>query len=155
MGQYQCWCSSRFYITVSFIPKHINDLSDNLQCNPKLFAGDTSLFCTIKVPERTANNLNNDLKEINKWAFQWKISFNSDPKKQVEEVIFSRKTAKKVHRKVFFENIPVNKVDSQKHFDLHLDLKLSFNIHIKTVLTKVNRTIDLLEKFNKYYLDHL
>ena len=45
---------------------YINDLSDNLQCNPKLFADDMSLFSTVKLPERTANNLNNDLKEINK-----------------------------------------------------------------------------------------
>ena len=29
---------------------YINDLSDNLQCNSKLFADDTSLFSTIKVP---------------------------------------------------------------------------------------------------------
>ena len=55
---------------------YINDLSDNLQYNPQLFADDTSLFSTIKVPKRTANNLNNDLKEINKWVFQWKMSFN-------------------------------------------------------------------------------
>ena len=44
---------------------YINDLSHNLQCNPKLFADDTSLFTTVKDAERTANNLNNDLKEIN------------------------------------------------------------------------------------------
>ena len=37
--------------------------------NVKLFADDTSLFSTVKVPERAANNLNNDLKEMNKWAF--------------------------------------------------------------------------------------
>ena len=41
----------------------INDLSDNVQCNPKLFADDTSLFSTVKDSERTANNLNNDQKE--------------------------------------------------------------------------------------------
>ena len=45
---------------------YINDLPDNLQCNSKLFAGDTSLFSTVKMLQRTANNLNNDLKEINK-----------------------------------------------------------------------------------------
>ena len=49
---------------------YINDLSDNLQCNPKLFIHDTPLFSTIKVLERTANNLHNDLKEINRWDFQ-------------------------------------------------------------------------------------
>ena len=91
---------------------YINDLSDNLQFNPKLFADDMTLFSTIKVPERTANNLNNDLKEINKWAFQWKMSFNPDPKKQAQEIIFNRTTTKKIHPKIFFNNIPVSKADS-------------------------------------------
>ena len=59
----------------------INDLSDIVQSNPKLFVDDTSLFSTVKDPERTANNLNNDLKEINKWAFQWKMGFKPDPTK--------------------------------------------------------------------------
>ena len=70
----------------------INDLSDYVQCNPKLSADDTSLFSIVKDPETTANNLNNDLKEINKWAFQWKKGFNPDPTKQAQEVSFSRKT---------------------------------------------------------------
>ena len=61
---------------------YINDLSDNLPCSPKLFSGDTSLFSAVKVPERTANILSNNLKEINKWTFQWKMSFNHDPTKQ-------------------------------------------------------------------------
>ena len=43
---------------------YINDLSHNLQCNPTLFADDTSLFSTVKMPERIANNLSNNLKEI-------------------------------------------------------------------------------------------
>ena len=36
------------------------------------------------------------------------------------------------------------KADFQKHLGLHLDSKLSFGIHIKTTLTKVNRNIGLL-----------
>ena len=122
---------------------YITDLSDNLQYNPKLFADDTSLFSSVKVPERIATYLNSDLEGINKWAFQWKMSFNPDPTKQAQEVIFSRKTTKKIHPKIFFNNIPVSKADSQKHLGLHLDSKLSFDIHIKTVLTKVNGTVGL------------
>ena len=38
---------------------------------------------------------------------------------------------------------------SQKHLGLHLDSKLSFDIHIKTILTKVNRIIGLLWKFQQ------
>ena len=77
------------------------------------------------------------------------MSFNPDPPKQAQEVIFSRKTTRKIHPKIFFNNIPVSKADSQKHLGLHLDSKLSFDIHIKTILTKVNRTIDILRKYQQ------
>ena len=46
--------------------------------------------------------------------------------------------------KIFLNNIPVSKADSQKYLDLHLDSKLSFDIHIKAILPTVSRTIDLL-----------
>ena len=39
----------------------------------------------------SANKLNQDLKRIDNWAFQWKMSFNLDPSKQAQEVIFSCK----------------------------------------------------------------
>ena len=69
------------------------------------------------------------------------MNFNPDPTKHAQEVIFSKKTTKKIHPKIFFDNIPVSKADSQKHLDLPLDSKLSFDMHIKTILTKMNRTI--------------
>ena len=42
----------------------------------------------------SAKELNNDLVKINRWAYQWKMSFNPDPRKQAQKVIFSRKTKK-------------------------------------------------------------
>ena len=39
----------------------------------------------------SANKLNQDLKRIDNWAFQWKMSFNLDPSKEAQEVIFSHK----------------------------------------------------------------
>ena len=42
----------------------------------------------------TAKELNNDLVKISRSAYQWKMSFNPDPSKQAQEVIFSRKTKK-------------------------------------------------------------
>ena len=99
--------------------------------------------------ETSANNLNNDLKKINKWAFQWKMSYNADPTKQAQEVMFSRKNAQKTNPKIFFNNISISKVDSQKDLGLHLVSKLSFDMHIKTILTKVNRTIGLFQTFEQ------
>ena len=49
---------------------YINDLTDNLNSNVKLFADDTSLFSEICDPLETANVLNNDLRKIWEWAEQ-------------------------------------------------------------------------------------
>ena len=72
----------------------INDLVENLSSNPKLFADDTSLFSAVRDLNISANEINEDLKEIEAWAHQWKIRFNPDPLKQAQEVIFSRKRKK-------------------------------------------------------------
>ena len=111
---------------------YINDLSGNPQCNPKLLADDTFLFSANKDSEWTANNLNNDLKGINKWAFHWKMNFVPDPTKKAQEVIFRRKITKNIHPKIFFNNIWVSKADSPKRLGLHLDLKVSLDTDIKS-----------------------
>ena len=46
---------------------------------------------------------NNDLVKINKWAYQWKMSFKSDPIKQGQEIIFTRKISKEDQTPVVFE----------------------------------------------------
>ena len=81
---------------------YINDLADGLSSNAKLFADDTSLFSIIDNVDTSANELNNDLYQINKWSFQWKISFNPDPSKQPQEIIFSRKTKRIYHSSLRF-----------------------------------------------------
>ena len=128
---------------------YIYNLSNNLQYSPKLFADDMSLISTVKVPERAANNPNNDFKKINRWPFRWKMTFNSDPKNQPQEVNFGRKNTKTIYPKILFNNILVSKVDSQKHLGLHFDSKLSFGINIKTILTKEERTIGLFRTFQQ------
>ena len=57
---------------------YINDLADGLSSNVKLFADDTSLLSVIHDVDTCSNELNNDLYQINKWAFQWKMSFNPE-----------------------------------------------------------------------------
>ena len=43
----------------------INDLLDNLTSNPKLFSGDMSLFSRVTDPDAMANQIINDLHNIN------------------------------------------------------------------------------------------
>ena len=54
---------------------YINDLSDGL----------------VQDLNESAKYLNLDLIVISRWACQWKMLFNPDPKKPAHEVIFSRK----------------------------------------------------------------
>ena len=80
---------------------YINDLSNGLTSNSKLFADDTSLFPVVQNIKSTANDLNSDLIKISDWTFQWKMRFNPDPKKQAEEIIVSRKINKIDHQVIF------------------------------------------------------
>ena len=73
---------------------YINDLFDNLSSNVKVFTDDTYLFSVIRDINVSARKLNENLKKICEWAFQWKMMFNPDPNKQAQEVIFSQKIKK-------------------------------------------------------------
>ena len=87
---------------------YINDLSDNLESNVKLFADDTSMFSVVRDPINTSQKLNNDLDKVSLWANKWKMSFNPDPSKQAEEVIFLRKI-NKVYHTFYLIILPFNK----------------------------------------------
>ena len=63
---------------------YINDLSGDLSSKSKLFADDTSLSNVVHGINTSENEINNDFKKISNWAFQWKMSFNPDPSKQVK-----------------------------------------------------------------------
>ena len=128
---------------------YINDLTDGLSSNAKLFADDTSLFSVIHDVDASANELNNDLYQINKWAFQWKMSFNPDPSKQTQEIIFKRKTRKICHPSLRFNNSIVSRSPYQKHLGIFLDVRLTFEEHLKVITTKVNKTMGLLRKLQK------
>ena len=82
-------------------------LNSFLVSKAKLFADDTSFFSVIRNKHLSAQNLSEDLNKINLWAFQWKMSFNPDPSKQAQEVIFSRKLQKSVYPALHFNNIAV------------------------------------------------
>ena len=78
-----------------------------MSTNAKLFADNTSLFSVVRDINTSAAHLNNDLMKISNWAFQWKMSFNPDPSKQAQEVIFSRKHQKVSHTSIYFNNNPI------------------------------------------------
>ena len=134
---------------------YINDLTDGLKCNINLLADDTSSFTVVHEPTTAAENLNHDLKMINLWATKWRISFNTDPSKQVVEVIFSKKRCPRNHPPIFFDNAPpIKSIHEQKHLGVILDSKLSFASHVKSIISKCRQGIGLLTFLSKYLPHH-
>ena len=125
---------------------YINDLPDELKSNAKLFADDTSLFSIVKDKNESANILSNDLAQISKWAYNWKMLFNPDPSKPAEEVIFSRKRKEESHPVISLNNIEVERTPYQKHLGLLLDEKLNFKQHVDNAILKINKGISFIKK---------
>ena len=76
------------------------------------------------------------------------MSFNPDPNKQAQEVIFSRKIQKSSQPSLIFNNNIVTQSLTQKHLGMFLDTKLDFQEHLKSIFSKVNKTIGLLRKLH-------
>ena len=111
-------------------------LPNGLNANVKLLADDTSLFSAVHNITNSTNLLNSNPPRINEWDLQWKMSFNPDPTKQAQEIIFSRKTSQRNHPGLMFNNSIVNVTSIHKHLGMIFDSKLSFDEHLKSVLKK-------------------
>ena len=64
------------------------------------------------------------------------MTFNPDPSKQAQEIIFSRKFKKAAHPPLLFNNNNASQVNFQTHLGVILDVKLTFEEHLKMCITK-------------------
>ena len=75
------------------------------------------------------------------------MTSNSGRSKQAQEIMFSRKV-KQVTHPLFFNDNNVSQVNSQTRLGVILDVKLTFEEHLKNVFNKTNKTIGLLQKLS-------
>ena len=129
---------------------YINDLEEGIKSSVKFFADDTSLFSVVRDPVVSAEELNHDLLLINNWAHQWKMSFNPDPTKQAEEILFSQKLNSPDHPPIYFNDIEVKRVSDHKHLGLTLDSKLSFTKHVNDKISTARKGIGIIRHLAPY-----
>ena len=133
-GQVTQWTSTEAEVSQGYLLGpllffiYFNDLSDDLSTNDSF----------------SATHLNNVLRKISNWVFQWEMIFDPDTSKQAQEAILSRKLQAINH--LYFDNNPIKQVSIQKYLGMILNTKLNFNEHIKNILSKVNETFGLLRK---------
>ena len=126
---------------------YINYLIDDINCDIKMFADDTSLFSRVDDPVRSALELNEDLETVKLWAWQWKMHFNAD---KTEEVIFSCKRFKPNHPPLLLGNDQVAQKMEHKQLGVILDSKLDFQSHTRQVILKARRSIGMIRYLSKY-----
>ena len=80
------------------------------------------------------------------------MSFNADPSKQAQEVIFSHKIKKPSHSVLIFNNNQIIQTPYQKHLGMFLDEKLNFGECLKYITNKVNTSMALLRKLQNSLL---
>ena len=61
--------------------------------------------------------------------------------KQAQEVVFSRKKNPFNHNDIYFNNMPLNRKNTQKHLGLYLDAKLNFSEHINEKIKKLSNVL--------------
>ena len=76
------------------------------------------------------------------------MTFNPHRSKQAQEIIFIRKLKKGTYPLLLFNNNNISQVNSQKHLGVILDVKLTFEEHLKNVFNKTSKTIGLLRKLS-------
>ena len=87
------------------------------------------MFSVFSDPTNTSQKLNKDL-DKGLWANKWKMSFNPDPSKQAQEVIFFREVTK------------VYQLSTQKHLGIYRDEELASKHHINEKIKPI-RVLEL------------
>ena len=129
---------------------YINDLTENIKSQMRLFADDSFVFTPVKKVEISHEQLVQDLETVSNWGYQWKMVFNPDITKQAVEVIFSVKKKKPFHPELNFNGIPVAREDYTKHLGLFLDSRLNFSKHITEAIRKATKGLSLMKYLSKY-----
>ena len=107
---------------------------------------------SLRTPNTSAEILTHDLTKISEWAYRGKMSFKPDPSKQAQEVLYSNKATKIDHPSVILTGNIVQNSANQKHLGLILDKEVTFNDHIASKLTTVNKVTVTLRKIYLYIL---
>ena len=81
------------------------------------------------------------------------MSFDPDPSKQAQEVIFSCKLQKSTHATLNFNNNPVTKSITQKNLEVFLDTKLDFQRHLSKLHNNLPRLL-LLAIYKPFIRSH-
>ena len=135
---------------------YINDLSEVLLSNIRMYADDVLLEEVVLDPYASAISLNSDLTCISKWSKQWLLKFNPE---KCKTMLFSSKKHHTHHPSLWMNGVKLEEVSSHKHLGLTLASNLSWNLHIDNIHNAAAKRLGILRhvtgKVPRKTLEHL
>ncbi len=111
----------------------INDIANDLESVPHLFADDTNILFPTKDMQLGIATVNRDLMKISSWCDKWCVTMNPG---KIKAILYSRKRNPSQINGLTYNNSPVKIVTSLKHLGLQFDSQLNWNEHIDLVIEK-------------------
>ena len=120
----------------------INDITNVVRhCKIRLFADDTCLFIEVDNRNVAAQEINDDLQNIQLWANQWLITF-SPPK--TKSLIVSNKVDRDLNPRIQLNGYDIEEVRSHTYLGLTFSNDLRWSHHIDEVATKARKRMNLM-----------
>ena len=116
---------------------YVNDLVTDLECDPHLFADDTSLLDIFTNPLTSSLKINRDLERIYKWGRLWRVKFN--PIKTIFQIISNRKNV--IYPNLIFDGVVIKRSIEHVHLGLTITSNLSWQRHIDKAILKANKLL--------------
>ena len=121
---------------------YVNDTTESLLSLTRLYADDSSLYCSATSLQDIEGIINHDLRNVSIWAKQWLVDFNPN---KTEAVIFS---SRKDHGEpeLYFENSRINIVDQHEYLGITLRSSGLWNDHINNTLNAASKIIYIMRR---------
>ncbi len=127
---------------------YINDIKTlTKEIDIRLFADDSSAFCTENNYENLEKKANEMLVLYNNWLMCNKLTLNST---KTHYMIFSKRPKSVPKLKIVFGESYISKESKTKYLGVILQEDLKWNIHITNILGKINRFVPFIYKIKNF-----
>ena len=128
---------------------YINDIVNSSKLFQfTLFADDTSLYYSCKNTHNLEKVINDELAKISDWLSANRLSLNVAKSKLLYFTNKNRNFLKGI--KIEINNQTLQEVDSAKYLGVHVDNKLSWNVHTNNIKLRLSKGISMLAKIRHY-----
>ena len=123
---------------------YINDMPTAIETPPRLFADDTCLMINHENVSTLQDKMNMELKKIHKWCNANKLTINSS--KSTTILISSKLNTQITNVNITIDNSSITISENAKYLEVMIDSKLNFQNHIKTIESKLSRSVGILHR---------